>query len=149
MSLEDKIEKLTAAVEANTAALLGSKPAAAAKTSASEAAPKKGPGRPKKEAAPAKDDADDGLGDDADDGLGDDADDGLGGDEPQYSYEDLLKLMLSLRDIGGKGENKADCRAVIQKFGVSNFKELDGETEKYDEVAEFIKSLAKKRKVNL
>lgn len=148
MSLELKIEALTAAVEANTAALLGAGADVTVTTSKAETktdAPKPR-GRPKKAEA-VEDDlgADDDLG--GDDGLG--ADDGLGGDEPQYSFEDVKKLMMSLRDIGGKGANKEDCRTVIQKFKLTNFLELEGQEDKYDEVAALVKQLAKKKKVSL
>jgi hypothetical protein len=63
MSLEDKIERLTKSIEANTAALLGGKPSASASASpkaevpakdeapAAEA-PKRGPGRPAKPKGP-------------------------------------------------------------------------------------------------
>jgi hypothetical protein len=157
--LQAAIHELTESVRANTAALLGvpAKHTTSAKPAAGSAAPaaagKRGPGRPPK--AKPEDGEDlggeesgdglgDGLGDELGDGLGD-----LGGREPQYAYADLLNLMLSLRDIGGKSANKEDCRKVIKKLGIENFKELDGQEEKYDATAKYIKELAAKRKVTL
>lgn len=162
MSLEEQLKEHATLLHANTQALLrleqlyaggNAKPPVATVTSAAKTAtpeePKRGRGRPPK----AKPEEVEGAGSDGDLDLGDGGDDGLGddglGDEPQYSFADLMNLMLSLRDIGGKGANKDDCRAVIKKFGVTNFKELEGQEDKYDNIATAIKALATKRKVEL
>lgn len=153
MSLEQKIEALTAAVEANTAALQANGGTTTSKPATKDAGPKETAAQKKKreaeEAAAAAAAEDDGLG--GDDGLGDGLDDGddLGGDEPSFTYDELTKLIMALRDIGGKGENKEDCRLVIKKAGVANFKELEGEESKYDAVAAHIKALAKAKKTTL
>lgn len=144
MSLEQQIEANTAAIVALTAALKGAHVAATSSSASTDApAPKRGPGRPKKEEAapkPKDDDADLGLGDD-DDGLG------LGDDEaPAFTFGDIKKLMTELRDIGGPAANKGDCKKVMEKFGLGNFMELDGQEDKYNAVADYIKKAIAARK---
>jgi hypothetical protein len=99
MSLEQAIAALTAAVEANTAALQGSgaKPAApapAAPAPAEAAAPaagKRGPGRPKKE----------------------DSEKGDGGYKPQY---DKTKMMAVLNEVKEQ-HGVADAKKIIKEVG--------------------------------
>lgn len=142
MSLEQKIEALTAAVEANTAALLG---AGGSTTSAPAAADetKKGRGRPAGSKAKPKDD------DDLGGGLDDDS---LGGgldDAPAFTYQDCRTAMIALRDIGGEKANSADAKKVMVKFSLTSFADLDGQDDKYNEVMAYIKQLAKAKKVDL
>lgn len=95
MSLEQAIAALTAAVEANTAALQGSgaKPAAPAPAEAAAPAPagKRGPGRPKKG----------------------EADAGDGGYKPQY---DKTKMMAVLNEVKEQ-HGVADAKKIIKEVG--------------------------------
>jgi len=127
--LEQKIEELTAALKANTAALLGKKPAA---TEAAAAEGKKGPGRPAGSKGKGKEKEevvdDDGLGEDDDSlGLGDD--DGLG-DEPEISQEDVVASFKALKSSHGVDV----CRAVLKELGQANVLTIPEE--------EFAKALA-------
>jgi len=130
MSLEQAIEKLTAALEAATGVLvaLGATPKAAAPAAAAPAAstPAPAPAKGSKKAAapaPAAPPADDGggLGGDGDDGgLGGD-DGGLGGDDdgPTVSPEEAKAAVLAYRDkaikVKGKDEGLSATRTLMKK----------------------------------
>lgn len=145
MSLEQKLEELTVEVRALREAFVGAAgkaaPAASGKPAGKTETAAEKKKREKAEADAAKSD-----------GL-DDLDDGLGGleeeEEPAYSYADLRKMMLSLRDIGGKGANGEDAKKVLKKFELEAFTDLEEQPEKFNEVAQHIKTLALKKKVEL
>lgn len=126
MSLEQAIEKLTAAIEAATGVLVtlgavGKVAGAPASTPAPAPAPAPAPkvGRPAKAPpAPAPAPVDEGLGDD-DGGLGED--NGLGGaDEPVVTVEEAKAAVLAYRDKAiktiGKDEGLNTTRALMKKY---------------------------------
>lgn len=127
MSLEDSINKLTAALEAATGALIAASAkagatVAAAPAPATQTPPKRGPGRPKAETAAPADAGDGGLGADdggLDGGLGED-DGGLGGGEPAVTPEDAKTAVLAYRDkaikLKGKDAGLGETRALMNKF---------------------------------
>lgn len=133
MSLEQSIEKLTAAIEAATGVLvaLGALPSgkpAATPAATPAAAPatepaKRGPGRPAKTPAPAPAPAadDGGLGGDDDGGLGGGDDDGgLGGGEPTVTVEEAKAAVLAYRDkaikVKGKDDGLSATRTLMKKY---------------------------------
>lgn len=125
MSLEQSIEKLTAAIEAATGVLVtqGAAGKATGAPAAAAAPAPRGPGRQAKGAAapapaPATDEGlDGGLGAD-DGGLGAD-DGGLGGEEAAISGEEAKKVVLAYRDkvvkLKGSEEGLNLTRQLMKK----------------------------------
>lgn len=122
MSLEQAIEKLTAAIEAATGVLVTLQAAAgkaAPSTPASTPAPAPARGRPPKAPPPAPAPTDEGLGGDDDSGLGGDDDGGLGGGETTVTGEEAKAAVLAYRDkaikLKGKDEGLKATRELMKK----------------------------------
>lgn len=148
MSLEQQIETLNGNI-VKLITSLGAKPAAAAAGKAEGATgteEKRGRGRPAgtTKAAPATDDDD--LG--GDDLGGDDDLDLDGGveEEQAYTFDDLKKLMVSLRDVNGKDTGKDACRDILKKFKLANFADMQNNEDRYNEFADAVKKAVAAKK---
>lgn len=129
MSLEQKIDTLTASIDklietmkGGITATVSNTAAATAATTAKTEAAKPTRGRPAKAkveaAAPPADDGDDGL------GLGDDDDGlGLGGEEEEEEEEEIViteeQLVAKFRELKAS-KGKDACVAVLTKLGQAN-----------------------------
>lgn len=124
MSLEQKLEELTKAVEANTAAILASQgkttAAAAAPAADNKGEPEKPKGKPGRKpkdapAAPATDESDDPFADDSDP-FADDS----GETERTYTAEDIKALIFKVR----KEKSDKDALAIIEAQGVKTLGQI-------------------------
>lgn len=131
MSLEQAIEKLTAALEAATGVLVTQAATDKAPAATSAPAPAEGKQRPgrKPAAAPAADEGG-GLDDEADGGLGGGLDEGLGGDEGGVTVEQAKAAVLAFRDraiaLKGKDEGLSATRTLMKKY-VAALDDIDDE----------------------
>jgi hypothetical protein len=132
MSLEQAIEKLTAALEAATGVLVTQAATGKAPAATSAPAPAEGKQRPgrKPAAAPAADEGG-GLDDEADGGgLGGGLDEGLGGDESGVTVEQAKAAVLAFRDraiaLKGKDEGLSATRTLMKKY-VAALDDIDDE----------------------
>lgn len=119
MSLEEKIEGLIAALEKNTAAVLGQASATAVTGAAAPAKTTRTKTPPKKEEP--KDDLDlDGLGDDttADDDLG------LDDDEPAAKAIDKETLKEAFKALTKKAGGRESVADILKSFKSTSFNDL-------------------------